>query len=859
MSEAETASTSSRSRKDPKPELPVVRTPSKTLERPLGVVYLIYRGETKRALLPNEITSIITVKALFVRSFTKVLTLDYMDLPRVKIYVLDAPKDVFFELKDLGDVRDKAVLKVFEPDSSGKGPDGLGMAGLPPITNADEEIMGHEFDAAADKSRTARAQPSGLPAYRSLPRNAFSNADPSAGMVPPESILKVPNNHGGDRSKTLGSGFLRGHRGGAASGRVESGYISSPDGHFEFDHHQHANGGPSSLPARIPHASRFSSTAAHHHHEASRYYPGPSSTEEAKARMMHMEAQLSQLTGLVEKALKNKRLHGGKKQVSFDKSVTFSDEQPPSILTTSKRHQSQKQAAEEVEKLLKQHAKGVLPAAELYKELKRLHRNARELKQEVRVLRRLTQLQSMAMKDLVQDTYLKLREACISFSSQNGLMSSAENLEHWRIAQDEETFSRELSELLNSITDLEARVEEVRSGVINKKNKILIQDVEAMALVLSQCSKSVTQLRQAFPTLEANLKVSVANGNSDKSKSGEAGLMGEFLKRSSERLDSAWKRCKKLTGTLVTLKRLASVQEQRFHPVSNSSAGGGAHSNMSLSPTPNEMARMASAASNKTQKESTLDDLLNALQNYTTTAASASNQGEKESTSQQSSSSTSNVKALKPQVPLPDMPTAASGAPIATVSPLKKPVANGVSKPPPPCPPPRTTTALPPQSSSTSSSSAHPPVKAVPPPPPPRTSSSSSTSSSQKTGVGAEGFIPAPAPSDPPAVAPKPDVKPDVLEIRHQELLSRQKMLQEQYQRLQEMQKKNNKATASGAADNASTVATAEDAVVVLPSSSSSESHGEFLKQHQKPAAESSPTTTTKSEANSEQPLGPSS
>jgi len=48
----------------------------------------------------------------------------------------------------------------------------------------------------------------------------------------------------------------------------------------------------------------------------------------------------------------------------------------------------------------------------------------------------------MAMKDLVQDTYLKLREACIAFSSQNGLMSSAENLEQWRVAQDEEAFSR---------------------------------------------------------------------------------------------------------------------------------------------------------------------------------------------------------------------------------------------------------------------------------------------------------------------------------------------------------------------------------------------------------------------------------
>ena len=70
-----------------------------------------------------------------------------------------------------------------------------------------------------------------------------------------------------------------------------------------------------------------------------------------------------------------------------------------------------------------------------------------------------------------------------------------------------------------------------------------------MAVALSKCSKTVTQLRQAYPTLETNLK-------------GGGDLMTEFLKRSSERLDNAWRRCKKLTGTLVTLKRLASVQEQ---------------------------------------------------------------------------------------------------------------------------------------------------------------------------------------------------------------------------------------------------------------------------------------------------------
>ena len=75
---------------------------------------------------------------------------------------------------------------------------------------------------------------------------------------------------------------------------------------------------------------------------------------------------------------------------------------------------------------------------EVYVNLKRLHKSARELKQEVRVLRRLTQLQSMAMKDLVQDTYIKLREACISFSTNqnNAPLMANYDPELWRLGKD---------------------------------------------------------------------------------------------------------------------------------------------------------------------------------------------------------------------------------------------------------------------------------------------------------------------------------------------------------------------------------------------------------------------------------------
>jgi SRC kinase signaling inhibitor 1 len=121
MSEVETASTGFRRGGKQRSSLPVVRTPSKTLERPLGneiitlerhyksltlcvvlgLVFLQYRSETKRALLPNEITSIDTVRALFVRSFPRQLSMAYLEGPNVKIYIHDSSKDMFYELEDV--------------------------------------------------------------------------------------------------------------------------------------------------------------------------------------------------------------------------------------------------------------------------------------------------------------------------------------------------------------------------------------------------------------------------------------------------------------------------------------------------------------------------------------------------------------------------------------------------------------------------------------------------------------------------------------------------------------------------------------------------------------------------------------
>ncbi|XP_075678626.1 uncharacterized protein LOC113795615 isoform X3 [Dermatophagoides pteronyssinus] len=126
MSEIETSATGFNRRQTNKirSSLPIVRTPSKSLDRSMGLVFLQFRNETKRALLPNEITSIDTVKALFVRSFPRQLSMEYLDHPSVRIYIHDPNKNMFYELEDLHDVKDRCILRIYEQSINGPQPGG---------------------------------------------------------------------------------------------------------------------------------------------------------------------------------------------------------------------------------------------------------------------------------------------------------------------------------------------------------------------------------------------------------------------------------------------------------------------------------------------------------------------------------------------------------------------------------------------------------------------------------------------------------------------------------------------------------------------------------------------------------------
>lgn len=356
MSEVETSSTGFRRGGKQRSSLPVVRTPSKTLERPLGLVFLQYRNETKRALLPNEITSIDTVKALFVRSFPKQLSMEYLDSPLVKIYIHDSSKDMFYELEDvrshLREIRDRSVLRLFEStDVSGGLP--MGGVGIPGGVGHFEDpsyFSEPEFDSEYQHQHIHKSKGSsgkGAPYYMgsttSLPRSGpiLRPYSPAVGALPPDRLKSLPAGNGYMSSPERGS---RGYEDPyysqytSRSGSITP-VIDEEVSDTELLDEQYSLYGVK-INASTPRGVRTQ-------------FPGPTTVpyDTTRLRVEHMERQLANLTGLVQKALTQtptpreflappgRDVYRSDKSVSFEKSVSFSDEPPD--MNSPKQHSPQ--------------------------------------------------------------------------------------------------------------------------------------------------------------------------------------------------------------------------------------------------------------------------------------------------------------------------------------------------------------------------------------------------------------------------------------------------------------------------------------------------------------------------------------
>ncbi|XP_047010065.1 sickle tail protein homolog isoform X11 [Ictalurus punctatus] len=96
--------------------LPVVRSANQTKDRSLGVLYLQYGDDTKQIRMPNEITTVDTVQALFVSAFPQQLSMKMLETPSTAIYIKDDMRNMYYELSDVRNITDQSCLKVYHKD-----------------------------------------------------------------------------------------------------------------------------------------------------------------------------------------------------------------------------------------------------------------------------------------------------------------------------------------------------------------------------------------------------------------------------------------------------------------------------------------------------------------------------------------------------------------------------------------------------------------------------------------------------------------------------------------------------------------------------------------------------------------------
>ncbi|XP_058796997.1 coiled-coil domain-containing protein AGAP005037-like isoform X3 [Phymastichus coffea] len=543
---------------------------------------------------------------------------------------------------------------------------------------------------------------------------------------------------------------------------------------------------------------------------------------------------------------------GKDKSVSFEKSVSFSDEPPD--MNSPKQHSPQHTERDSRHKPTPPPKPTALAPGqyvcrdlaltpEMYNQLRGLQKKAKDLRQEIRNLRRMSQAQAHTVRETIRDTFITIRAMLLSSGDNAWASGDAEKI---RLSREEDLYKQEMLWLEKDLTGLESTVEELRGNVINRKTRVNMSDVENMALILSKASKTVADLKVRFPNLQEGMK-GLLSSEMEKVMREE-----KFLKEEPDRLESALKRCKKLTGTLVTLKRLASVQEQRLPnsgsvdteeapPITPTSA------QHSKAPVPAERsvvgAALVSGGSREpaeppphgtgghTQRpENALDALLDELQTFSRPASQLShasatgppaagrppNMAEIGRKGSVDSSCAGGLLAPGPAGPLRRLHSYPSGSDTDGSPPLGPKddgpaLSNGPElgpAPPKPPVPERNAELL--QLAS---------ARRMPPPPPPRTSSRSPLASPTSPQLPPRGrpaapplaralsesnHRPAPAAEQPQLPASNSSScesvnsqeglqskreRQEQLEQRHQELLRKQKALQEQYARLQLLQR----------------------------------------------------------------------
>ncbi|GFR99967.1 SRC kinase signaling inhibitor 1 [Elysia marginata] len=175
-----------------------------------------------------------------------------------------------------------------------------------------------------------------------------------------------------------------------------------------------------------------------------------------------------------------------------------------------------------------------------------------ELRSDLQILRRQQQLNIEAIREEISSAMNQIQKVITSVP---GAESKVLVHKRTQVTLSKGSYLGDKQQVDKELSDLEASVEEQRNDVLSRRCRVNIVDVEGMALLLSNITKSLADLKARFPEVQSQMK-EVMDAEMRVVVSEE-----KFLKTEPSEIERSLKRCKNLTQTLYTLKRLASAQD----------------------------------------------------------------------------------------------------------------------------------------------------------------------------------------------------------------------------------------------------------------------------------------------------------
>uniref|UniRef100_A0A8R1E1J6 AIP3 domain-containing protein n=1 Tax=Caenorhabditis japonica TaxID=281687 RepID=A0A8R1E1J6_CAEJA len=124
-----------------------------------------------------------------------------------------------------------------------------------------------------------------------------------------------------------------------------------------------------------------------------------------------------------------------------------------------------------------------------------------------------------------------------------------------------------LAGLLHSLTNFETNVETVRGSVLSNQKKLRMSEVEDMTAKLTNIGRLAADLKTEFPPIQLSIEERI------KRDMERVVREEKFIRDQNTAVDQSLRRCKALANIMVTMKKLAMVQDPTIQRRSRKSEG----------------------------------------------------------------------------------------------------------------------------------------------------------------------------------------------------------------------------------------------------------------------------------------------